>query len=254
MLNFKRRRERIAAPLQSPAAGHVPGHITINGSEYALMLRRHARSRSITLRTDPAQQAIQVTCPPYVPVRQVTDFIHQKSVWIENSFAKAGPIARLEPGNSIGFRGQPITICWRQGWPRRIIQAKGEIRVGGPRENVAKRVTAWLKKEARTLITADIADYSAVAGITPPPLALSSARRRWGSCSQAGKIRINWRLVMAPDTIRRSVVAHEIAHLRHMNHSTAFYAWLDHLYEGDRHTADDWLKQHGAALHAVIAD
>ncbi|WP_205518153.1 SprT family zinc-dependent metalloprotease [Sphingorhabdus sp. Alg239-R122] len=215
-------------------------------------MRRHPRSRSITLRTDPALRAIRVTSPPYVPVRQITDFIRQKSAWIENSFAKAGPIARLEAGNSITFRGQRMTICWQQDWPRRIVQEGGEIHVGGPCESVAKRVAAWLKKEARTRIIADIADYSALAAISPPPLALSNARRRWGSCSQAGKIRINWRLIMAPDSIRRSVVAHEIAHMRHMNHSPAFYAWLDHLYEGDRRAADDWLKQHGAALHAVI--
>ena len=51
--------------------------------------------------------------------------------------------------------------------------------------------------------------------------------------------------------VRRSVVAHEVAHLRHMNHSPDFYAWLDHLFEGDRKSADRWLKAHGRGLYLV---
>ena len=56
---------------------------------------------------------------------------------------------------------------------------------------------------------------------------------------------------MAPDEVRRSVVAHEVAHLRHMNHSADFYAWLDALFEGDRKSADHWLKAHGRGLYLV---
>ncbi len=245
MLNFK---SRIAA---APAA---PEYIRINGRDYALHIRRHARSRSITLRTDPARETIRVTSPPYVPVHQITAFVHEKSDWIENSFAKAGPVSRLEADSIIAFRGEQAIIRWQEEWPRRVIWANGEIRVGGPCQNVPKRVAAWLKKQARQIMADDIAYYSSAAGIMPPPLALSSARRRWGSCSSAGKVRINWRLIMAPDDVRRSVVAHEIAHMQHMDHSAAFYAWLDHIYEGDRNAADRWLKEHGATLHAVVIE
>ncbi|MFX8523827.1 M48 family metallopeptidase, partial [Acinetobacter baumannii] len=70
------------------------------------------------------------------------------------------------------------------------------------------------------------------AGLAVPRLALSRAQRRWGSCAADGTIRINWRLVMAPDAVRRSVVAHEVAHITHFDHSPAFHAHLDRLYEG----------------------
>jgi len=245
MLSFRRRRDKNAPG---------PSGISVNGRDYALHIRRNDRSRSITLRTDPASRAIRVTCPPYVPIRQITEFIHQKSDWIESSFAKAGPVLTLMPDAVFPFRGENLQIIWQQDLPRRIRVSDACLRLGGPREGVGKRVTAWLKKEARDILAADIADYSLAAGIKPPLLALSSARRRWGSCSSDGKIRINWRLVMAPDHVRRSVVAHEIAHLRHMNHSAAFYAWLDEIYEGNRKSADLWLKQHGSGLYSITAE
>jgi hypothetical protein len=56
---------------------------------------------------------------------------------------------------------------------------------------------------------------------------------------------------MAPPMVRRSVVAHEVAHIRHMNHSPAFYAHLDALFPGERKAADRWLKQHGSDLYRV---
>ena len=228
--------------------------VTVDGRDYALHIRRHPRSRSITLRTDPAAQAIRVTSAPHVPLHQITRFIREKSDWIAGSFARAGPVLQLAPGAVIALHGRDIAIGWNASWPREAILCGGQLRVGGPREHASKRIAAWLKREARAAMMADIADYARIAEIAPPKLALSNARRRWGSCSSAGNIRINWRLVMAPDHVRRSVVAHEIAHLRHMNHSPAFYAWLDTLYEGDRRTADRWLKNHGARLHSVVTE
>lgn len=78
----------------------------------------------------------------------------------------------------------------------------------------------------------------------------SRAQKRWGSCSDKSRIRLNWRLVQAPDYVRRSVVAHEVAHLVHFDHSPAFHALLGEIYEGDIKLADGWLKQYGRSLYA----
>ena len=82
-----------------------------------------------------------------------------------------------------------------------------------------------------------------------PALALSSANRRWGSCAADGSIRINWRLIMAPDSVRRSVVAHEVAHLVHFDHSPAFHAFLAKIFEGSVPSANRWLKEKGRSLY-----
>ena len=96
----------------------------------------------------------------------------------------------------------------------------------------------------------DLTHYCAQAGHQVPRLALSRAQRRWGSCASDGSIRINWRLIMAPDFVRRSVVAHEVAHMTHFDHSPAFHAHLGTLFEGDVGAANRWLKRNGRSLYA----
>jgi predicted metal-dependent hydrolase len=112
-------------------------------------------------------------------------------------------------------------------------------------------VLRWLKEEARRTMTDDLAEYCAKAGEAPPRLSLGDQRSRWGSCSSRGTISMSWRLIMAPASVRRSVIAHEVAHMRHMDHSPAFYQWFEEIFEGDRKAADRWLKMHGAALQLV---
>ena len=94
--------------------------------------------------------------------------------------------------------------------------------------------------------------YAARAGLEVPDFALSSARRRWGSCSSSGTVRLNWRLVQAPDAVRRSVVAHETAHRVHFDHSPRFHALLAELFEDDLGQAEAWLKANGPRLFSAF--
>ena len=126
----------------------------------------------------------------------------------------------------------------------------GALLLGGPEASLARRVQRWLEGEALRLIAADADDYATAAGVPSPRLQLSRARRLWGSCAGDATVRINWRLVMAPDTVRRSVVAHEIAHLVHFDHSPAFHRLLGEIFEGDISAANRWLKREGRTLYA----
>jgi predicted metal-dependent hydrolase len=126
------------------------------------------------------------------------------------------------------------------------------LRIGGSAESLATRLQRWLESEAQRLLEGDLAFYCERAGHAAPPLRLSRAQRRWGSCSDRKAIRINWRLVQAPDTVRRSVVAHEVAHLTHFDHSPAFHALLRALFEEEIGAADGWLKAHGRSLYATF--
>lgn len=249
---------RMAAPIArlfarkpAPASPEAPGRLTIGEREYALVIRRHARAHNIRLRTDPARGALLITLPGHARLGEAIAFARAQADWIEASFAKAGAHVAIEQGALIPYRGTEHRIDWDAGHGRRVSIADGTIRLGGAADLIDTRLTRWLKAEAKRLCAADLADYCARAGVPAPSLAISNAARRWGSCSANGTIRINWRLVMAPDEVRRSVVAHEVAHLRHMNHSADFYAWLDALFEGDRKSADHWLKAHGRGLYLV---
>jgi predicted metal-dependent hydrolase len=142
-------------------------------------------------------------------------------------------------------------------WPtaaalRRVEGAEGfELHLGGPEELVGPRILRWLREAARPIYAHDISEYCGKAGEITPALAIGDPRSRWGSCSSRGTISLSWRLIMAPPFVRRSVIAHEVAHMRHMDHSPAFYAWFEELFEGDRKAADRWLKAHGSALQLV---
>lgn len=241
--------QRPATVTPAPMVKHQ--RITIGARDYALIIRRHPRARNIKLRTDPAKGALLITLPGHARLGEAIAFARTQADWIEASFARAGTGIVIAPDALIPYRGTQHRISWDRSHGRSITTGPAVIRLGGEAELIEARLTRWLKTEAKRLCAADLAEYCARAAIAVPALAISNAARRWGSCSAGGMIRINWRLVMAPDSVRRSVVAHEVAHLRHMNHSPDFYAWLDHLFEGDRKSADRWLKAHGRGLYLV---
>ena len=203
------------------------------------------------MRADAIKREIRITIPTYTPTATAMDFVAAKHQWIAASLQSAPDAAPISPGSEIAVEGEAHMIEWQADWPRSVKRCEGILRVGGPEAMVEGRILRWLKSEARRIFTGEIAHYCAHADETPPRLSLGDPRSRWGSCSSRGTISLSWRLIMAPASVRRSVIAHEVAHMRHMDHSRDFYGWLDTLYEGDRKAADRWLKMHGTGLQRV---
>ena len=223
--------------------------IEVAGRMLPIELNRHARARRLTLRLASDGSAIRITLPRWCRSQDAIAFAAIRKSWLEAQLAKVpahvDPLAR----GTLRYRGEELTIVWEASAPRRPIAAQGKISLGGPLDTLSKRMQRWLEGEAQRLMGADLAGYCAAAGLEAPQLRLTRAARRWGSCSTKGIVRVNWRLVMAPDFVRRSVVAHEVAHLVHFDHSPAFHAQLAVLYEGDLGIADRWLREHGRGLY-----
>ena len=222
--------------------------IELDGISYPVDLRRSARAKSVILSVDAVAGSIRLTMPRHVSENRALAFARSRRDWLRGCIADAPEPVPIENGAQLALHGESHKICWSPDYFRKPERVAGEIRLGGPEDKVQERVIAWLKTEARRAYADDLAHYCDRAGENVPKLSIGDARRRWGSCSGKRAIRLNWRLVMAPPMIRRSVVAHEVAHLRHMNHSAAFYALLDSIFEGDRKAADRWLKQHGRGI------
>jgi predicted metal-dependent hydrolase len=225
--------------------------VDIEGESVPVRIRRNPRSRRISMRADAVKREIRITMPNYTPTATAMDFVATKRQWIAARLQSAPDAAPISPGSKIAVEGEAHMIEWQADWPRSIRRSEGMLRVGGPAAMVEARVLRWLKSEARRIFTQEIAHYCTRADETAPRLSLGDPRSRWGSCSSRGRISLSWRLIMAPASVRRSVIAHEVAHMRHMDHSPDFYAWLDALYEGDRKAADRWLKMHGTGLQRV---
>ena len=92
-----------------------------------------------------------------------------------------------------------------------------------------------------------VAQKAVQAGLTVRRLSIKDTRTRWGSCAADGALALSWRLVMAPDFVQDYVAAHEVAHLRHMNHGPRFWALVDQLTP-HKHLAIPWLHEAGTAL------
>ena len=228
----------------------VDPEIELNGTAVPIALKRHRTAKRLTLRLAPNGSEVRITLPRWAQTREAIAFAHSRHDWLELQHARVPRTVPPGPDDEVMYRGEPVTVDWDRTAPRRPVVDGRRLRVGGPQEGLDKRIMRWLEKEALSLFEADAADYTATAQVANVPVALSRAQKRWGSCSEQQRIRLNWRLIQAPDFVRRSVVAHEVTHLVHFDHSPAFYALLGEIYEGDITQADRWLKQRGRSLYA----
>jgi predicted metal-dependent hydrolase len=224
--------------------------IAVAGRRLPVAIRRLANARRLTMRLAPDGSEVRISLPRWGRTAEALAFANERTEWLEAQLAKLAQPVEIGAGSELCFRGQPLRLVHEPRHPRRPALAEAAILIGGPEAGLPGRLRRWLEAEARALFAADLAEYCARAGKPEPRLMLSSAQRRWGSCSTGGTVRLNWRLVMAPDFVRRSVVAHEVAHLVHMDHSPRFHALLAQLYEGDIAEANRWLKREGRGLYA----
>lgn len=223
--------------------------ITVGERELPVVIRRLAQARRMTLRLAADGSAVHISMPRWGRTAEALNFARSRADWLARQYAALPKAEPPRDGGRIAFRGTVLTIAHDPARPRRVRRNGEIIVVGGPGESLVPRLRRWLEGEARPLLAEDLAHYCALAGRDAPKLALSNARRRWGSCAANGAIRINWRLIMAPDCVRRSVVAHEVAHLVHFDHSARFHALLRELFEGDLAAANAWLKREGQNLY-----
>ena len=226
--------------------------LIVAGRELPVAIRTLRTARRMTLRIAPDGSEARITMPPWGRSGEALAFARERSDWLALQLAALPPRAAPGIGEALAYRGERMTIAWSTGAPRRPVLDDGAILLGGPRDSLERRLHRWLESEALRLFGEDVADFAAAAKVAEPRVLLSRARRRWGSCTSDGTVRLNWRLVMAPDFVRRSVVAHEIAHLVHFDHGTRFHAFLGDIYDGDLAAANRWLKREGRTLYAAF--
>lgn len=206
------------------------------GSEIVTYRFRRARRRSIGIVVD--DDGLRVAAPGHTPIAEVEAFIREKTRWVlkklsEWRAAPKPPVVNWSDGSTIAILGEPVTIALLPGRAD-ISLENGRLAMGlasrGEPAALRKRGIAWIKERARGLFGERLALYAASLGVPTPTLALSSARMQWGLCHEDGHVRLNWRLIHLPLPLVDYVVAHELAHLREMNHSARFWTVVGSLY------------------------
>ena len=219
-----------------------------------LTLKAHPRARRLKLRFDEKSGGLTLTVPPRTSRRVAIEWATSQAKWVMTQLARQPGAQPLTPGATIPFDGEEVRLAWAEGTPR-IVRREGDALVsGGPRDGYGRRIETWLKARARDALSTETAIIAAAAGVTIRSVSIGDADSRWGSCSAAGAIRYSWRLILAPPHVRRFVVAHEVAHRLHMDHSSAFKAAEARLYGGPVAPARLLLRRLSPVLRRVGRD
>jgi predicted metal-dependent hydrolase len=221
------------------------------GRTAALRLTISPTARVMRLRIDRRSGDVVLTVPRRVSQRKALDWAAGHRAWIEGQLALVAPGEPLLPGAALPLYGIPHLIDWEAKRARTPVVTEGGIAIGGPEETLEPRLLRWLRRHALDVLSAETAHYAAKAGVGVTRVGVGDPVSRWGSCSSSGAIRYSWRLILAPDWVRRATVAHEVAHRVHMDHGPDFHALVEKLLEADPKPARLWLRRSGPALHRV---
>ena len=214
-------------------------------------LRTSPRAKVMRLRVDQRTGTLLLTMPRRCSARRALDWAAGQRDWIERALSDVRPNVGIGPGTALPLYGRPHVVDWDPARPRRVEAGEGRLVVGGPAGGLEARILRWLRAHARHVLGEETRQYAARAGRTVSRIAVGDPLSRWGSCSSSGAIRYSWRLILAPDFVRRATVAHEVAHLIHMNHAPAFHALVAELLGEDPRPARLWLRREGAGLHRI---
>jgi len=238
---------------KKPTRRHNPRRelLRIDGRPVAVTVRLNPRATRLIVKVHPSTGEVSVVAPSRRALDSAMDFARSESSWIAHRLAHVPEPIDLELGARIPYRGEEHAIepaASRGPSPVWVDRTARTICVSGLREHAPRRMLDFLKREAKRILDARVNEFSARIGVRAKRITVRDTASRWGSCSTARAISFSWRLVLAPPFVLDYVVAHEVAHLRHMNHGTRFWALVRELV-GNVERPQAWLNQNGPLLH-----
>ncbi|MGL4289755.1 MAG: M48 family metallopeptidase [Phreatobacter sp.] len=227
-----------------------PETITVHheGVAYRVAVRRMAQARRFTLRVRAASRDAVLTMPPRARFSDASDFAERHGGWIAARLNRIPDALDFTPGAVVPLRGVAHEVVHRVDRRGTVWVENGEIHVAGDQAFVARRVQDYLKREAKKDLEVATRRYAEALGVKVTRITMRDQSSRWGSCSSTGAINYSWRLILAPPFVLDYLAAHEVAHLREMNHSARFWRIVKDLCPG-LEAAKAWLRANGAHLH-----
>lgn len=213
-----------------------------------VLIEKNKRARNLKLRFNKAGMPV-VTIPWWVTYRAGEKFARDNVNWILENQDKHPSPRRFEDKMRIELLGQALEISHQPMARRGVWIQDGQLCVSGPAEYLHRRVRDFIKQQAYAFIQAKSLELAARIGCRPTRITLRDTSSRWGSCSAQGHLSFCWKLALAPEYVLEYIIAHEVAHLKEMNHGPAFWKITTTLTE---HQADAhiWLKKNGSSLQA----
>lgn len=214
----------------------------------SVTLRRSARARRFSLRVSRLDGRVTLSIPARASEAEALAFAGGKADWVRSILSTAAPRRSIGPGAAVPFEGRALTVTAAA---VRAVRVEGDLLlVPGDPARMATRIAAFLKLAARQRLQSESERFAAAIGRPIRAITLRDTRSRWGSCTHDGRLMYSWRLIMAPPEVLSYVAAHEVAHLKELNHSANFWAIVARLMpDHARHRR--WLRSHGNDLHGI---
>ena len=203
------------------------------------------------LRFDERERLLKVTHPRVVPPSAALAWAATQKAWVAEQIDRVLPAEPFVPGAILPIDGQQVELCWSERFARVPQLGGGKLVCGGPKDGFARRVELFLKRLALDCLSRETAEVAGSAGLRAVSVTVGDARTRWGSCSNDGRIRYSWRLILAEPAARRFVVAHEVAHLKHLDHGAGFKALERALFGAEVAAAETLLRSSGPRLRRI---
>ncbi len=214
-----------------------------------VQLTRRKGMKRMTLRVSKTAEAIMVSAAPRMPLREVQNFVATSRPWIEKQLTKSRPLKQfLVPNMTLSIGGKEYLICHEEAKRRSFEMGVDTIVIRGAAEDFE-----WiLNRNLRKIAFEKCARWSKILadqlGLSFKKITIKDVRGRWGSCSSRGNLNYNWRIILAPEQVLVYLCAHEVSHLRHMNHSAEFWALVASICP-DHLALRTWLKKNGEELY-----
>jgi predicted metal-dependent hydrolase len=212
-----------------------------------------SRARRISVRIDPHAREAVATAPNLRQALNAIEFASERVEWIADRLGALPKPVLFRPGAYIPLRGVIHRLKHAESGRTVRLDKSGPtplILIPGAREAFAAKTLAFFRASARTDFQASVAVYSEALKVKARSITIKDTRSRWGSCSSEGRLNFSWRLVCAPPFALDYVAAHEVAHLREMNHSPRFWKLVERAMP-DWEEARTWLQDKGSNLHAI---
>lgn len=230
----------------------LPEFLQVGEETLPLVIRRHQNAKRICLRYNPTDHAISLTLPRHTRVGDGLMFLMQKSEWLVETLREMPTKKQIKPGVVIPLLGKRVRMKHDADLTHAWIIRDDVLYVSGERADFSENVTYALREIASRTLTTIANRYAARIGRKIQRVSIRDTRSRWGSCSTTARLSFSYRLIFAPKEVMEYVVAHEVAHLRHMNHSPNFWNCVGFLAP-EYEAAKDWLKLHGKDLYRFDA-
>jgi len=240
----------VAFRLVLPKAAPEPEQLTIAhaGDTLAVTFVRSRRARRVSLRVDAARQRIVLTAPMRMPRDTALGFAQTQAGWIAARVKRLPARQPFVDGAELPLFGDPHRIRHRADMRGTVWREGTEIHVAGRPEHLPRRLRDWLTAELRGRLVPLVHAKAARVERPVKRVTLRDSRSRWGSCGPDAALSFSWRLVFAPPEVLDYLVAHEVAHLVHLNHGPRFWALARRLCESPIEAPQAWLKKNGEVL------